>query len=91
MVNKFDRERLAEIEQRLERSKIQGPGFDPSPGWGDPFIQSDLYACMRIIKDLEQHVEDLVDQLTSQEDELMLNASMGSAQVLTRWAAADRF
>tara|TARA_Y100000310_G_scaffold320230_1_gene376443 strand:+ start:235 stop:489 length:255 start_codon:yes stop_codon:yes gene_type:complete len=84
MVNKFDRERLAEIEQRLERA-VTGEAY------ANPFIQSDLHACIRIIKDLEQHVEDLVDQLTSQEDELMLNASMGSAQVLTRWAAADRF
>jgi hypothetical protein len=90
MMNKFDRERLAEIEQRLDRSKLRAPSWDP-PTWGNPFIQSDLYACIRIIKDLEQQVEDLATSHNTLEDELELNASMGSAQVLTRWAAADRF
>ena len=50
MVNKFDRERLAEIEQRLERA-VTGEAY------ANPFIQSDLHACIRIIKDLEHELE----------------------------------
>ena len=56
MVNKFDRERLAEIEQRLERA-VTGEAY------ANPFIQSDLHACIRIIKDLEHELEGIIKDL----------------------------